>query len=182
MKGIHANVSTPTLTVFRWIEYIRKLGMIWSFPPRFSLCIPSDCTWLHQIAMQHFIFSHLQPFSCFGSLLCPLCLLCYVQMTCDECQRHPLPGAIEPMAGEAGPSPDRAIILTASDPRRSMKIPGNIRHENTMDGTPFWNMSEKEVVNRCEQSENMSLLWASLSLCIQTPWASVTSQRCWSHW
>ena len=63
MKGIHANVSTPTLTVFRWIEYIRKLGMIWSFPPRFSLCIPSDCTWLHQIAMQHFIFSHLQPSS-----------------------------------------------------------------------------------------------------------------------
>ena len=108
--------------------------------------------------MQHFIFSHLQPFSCFGSLLCPLCLLCYVQMTCDECQRHPLPGAIEPMAGEAGPSPDRAIILTASDPRRPMKIPGNIRHENTMDGTPFWNMSEKEVVNRCEQSLHVSTL------------------------
>ena len=120
--------------------------------------IAPDCHATLYLQPSSAIFSHLQPFSCFGSLLCPLCLLCYVQMTCDECQRHPLPGAIEPMAGEAGPSPGGPSDHPYSI--RSQKIHEDPWEHSENMRTPWmehlsvWNMSEKEVVN----SLYMSLL------------------------
>lgn len=85
--------------------------------------------------MQHFIFSHLQPFSAIFSHFHALGA-CYVRYVCYVTSRwHAMNASDIPcrvllsqwQVKQVRALEDRAIILTASDPRRSMKIPGNIR-------------------------------------------------------
>ena len=85
--------------------------------------------------MQHFIFSHRQPFSAIFSHFHALGA-CYVRYVCYVTSRwHAMNASDIPcrvllsqwQVKQVRALEDRAIILTASDPRRSMKIPGNIR-------------------------------------------------------